>query len=224
VPIKYVGGKPPGGAWVPEREEYLIPEIEQSPKFGGFGTIQFRKFQAAFPHFHKFGMAIDIGANVGLWTRVMSRCFRLVTCFEPNPECHEAFEQNMKDIGATNVQLQPVALGEVEGTVHLNNNLRSTGFSHIDTSGLEVQVHTLDSYDFYAVDFIKIDVEGYEYNVVRGAEQTIRKFKPVMILEQKPKNADRYGVAQTQAAKLLTKWGMVTKAVVSGDHIMAWPN
>lgn len=216
--VKYIGN----GVYLPEREEYLIADIMKSPKFGGFGTVQFKKFQRAFASFRQFRFAIDIGANVGLWTRTMARCFERVECFEPNPECHEAFWVNNE--GQPLISLHSVALGEVAGKARLNNKLRSTGFTRIDEKhgDLDIEIRTLDSYGFTDVDFIKIDVEGFEYYVIKGGMKTIQQSKPVIVIEQKPENAERFGVKQLKAVQLLEKWGAYTVDVVSGDYIMAW--
>ena len=71
------------GIWLPETEEHLIPHIERGPEFAGAGTYQLHKFQAAFPYIKNFRHAVDIGAHVGLWSRILARCFTRLTAFEP---------------------------------------------------------------------------------------------------------------------------------------------
>lgn len=215
------------GLWLPDREEYLKRDIEVSPVFAGAGTIQFRKFAACIPHIRQFRHGIDIGANCGIWTRVMARCFALVTAFEPSPEAIECFWLNnpwreMND--RSQVVLKEMALGAEPGTLRLNTKLRSSGFTRADPEGdLEVEVRTLDSLDLPFVDFIKIDVEGWEHPVVKGAAETIRKHRPLMILEQKPDNAERHGFKRFGAVNLLKKMGANQIADISGDIIMQFP-
>lgn len=215
------------GVWLPDREDYLVNDILVSPYFAGAGTIQFKKFARAFPEIKQFRHAVDIGSNCGIWTRVMARCFPLVTCFEPQSECHEAFWLNnpWRELDErSQVVLHAYALGEEAGTVRLNTELRSTGFTRVDPEGnVEVEVRTLDSFDLPEVDFIKIDVEGWEHNVVKGAVETIRKWRPTMIVEQKPCNAERLGMKQFGAVRLLEKWGGKIVADVSGDVIVRFP-
>ncbi len=213
------------GAWLPDREDYLIRDIEVSPRFAGGPSIQFKKFARAFPEFRQFRHAVDIGANVGLWTRVMAVCFDRVTAFEPSPECYEAFWANVRDRRQFDgrVTLHPYALGKEAAQITLNTKLRSTGFTTVDEAGdLHVEQRTLDSFDLREVDFIKIDVEGWEHNVVKGGVETIQRCKPVMIVEQKPGNAERQGLKQYGAVNLLKKWGAREVANVSGDVIIAW--
>lgn len=210
------------GAWLPDREDYLVQDIMVSPRFANGPTIQFKKFARAFSEFRQFRHAVDIGANVGLWTRVMVACFERVTAFEPSGECHEAFWLNNPP-ASESVQLWPYALGNETRTVVLNTRLRSIGFTTVDLEGdLRVEQRTLDSFSLTDVDFIKIDVEGWEHNVVKGSVETILRCKPVMIVEQKPNNAELHGLKQFGAINLLKKWGMREVANVSGDVIMAW--
>lgn len=218
------------GAWLPDREDYLVRDIEVSPRFAGGPTVQFKKFARAIPEVRQFRHAIDIGANIGLWTRVMAACFDRVTAFEPNPECHEAFWRN--NVGANRLPypgdqprlvLQQAALGKEPGMITLNTKLRSTGFTKVDEAGdLVVEQRTLDSFELTEVDLIKIDVEGWEHNVVKGGVETIRRCKPVMIVEQKPNNAESHGLKQFGAVNLLQKWGARQVADMAGDIIMAW--
>jgi FkbM family methyltransferase len=217
------------GVWLPDREDYLIQDIRISPQFAGAGTIQFKKYAACMPHIRQFRHAVDIGANCGIWTRVMARCFPLVTCYEPNAECHEAFRLNnpqpvterRKD--QTKIVLHPYALGHEPGRLKLNTKLRSTGFTRVAEDGdLDVEVRTLDSFELQEVDFIKIDVEGWEHPVIVGAHDTIVRCRPTMIIEQKPNNAELHGLTQFGAVKLLGKWGAREISNISGDVIMGW--
>ena len=85
-----------------------------------------------------------------------------------------------------------------------------------------VDVVLLDDYQFTDVDFIKIDCEGYELHVLRGAEQTILNNKPVIIVEQKVGKGKKYGYADDAAVKYLKDLGMKVHQVISGDYIMVW--
>ena len=214
------------GAWLPDRENYLVRDIEVSPRFAGGPTVQLKKFLGALPYCRRCRHAVDIGANVGLWSRVMAACFDRVTAFEPNPECHEAFWLNVRQRGSSDerVKLHPTALGSEAATVVLNTKLKSTAFSRIDAAGdVIAEQRTLDSFGLTEVDFVKIDVEGWEHNVVKGGAETITRCRPVMIVEQKPGNAEMHGLKQYGAVNLLKKWGAVEVADMAGDIIMRFP-
>ena len=72
------------------------------------------------------------------------------------------------------------------------------------------------------IDFMKIDVEGYELEVVRGAKHTIQRNKPVMVVEQKRGNAEVFGFRTTEVIDLLQTWGAKIAWIRSGDYCLTW--
>lgn len=217
------------GLSLPDREKHIDQVIQAGPYFAGLGTFQFKKFAAAFPRIKNFRHAIDIGAHVGMWTRVLARCFNIVTCFEPNPECEECFWANnpwQKCDDHSQIVLKQVALGATAGKTKINTQQQSqsTGWTRVDPENgdVEVEIATLDSFNLEWVDFVKIDVEGWEHNVVKGAHETLAKWKPLVIVEQKPNNAELHGLKQFGARDLLKKMGANEIATISGDVILTW--
>ncbi len=84
-----------------------------------------------------------------------------------------------------------------------------------------VPMRRLDSFGFEDVDFIKIDVEGFERAVIEGGERTIRTWRPNIVVEQKGNEA-AYGEPRDAALTLLKSWGMKPLEVLSGDWVMGW--
>ena len=82
---------------------------------------------------------------------------------------------------------------------------------------------TLDSFGFRDVDFIKCDAEGYEENIMRGAEQTIRQWRPVIIVEQKRTMATRFGLQPMGAVDFLNSLGYVVAQDIGGDFLCVMP-
>jgi|TARA_B100001094_G_scaffold47030_1_gene42237 FkbM family methyltransferase len=133
--------------------------------------------------------SIDIGANLGLFTFFMSRASKHVFAFEPNPYPLE----NLKDLVDSNVTILPIALGNNDGPVEIkiphhrkgwSSNGASLASKEInDGKILNIQCRKLDSLNIENIGLIKIDVEGFEIEVIRGAKDTILKNKPVMIIE-----------------------------------------
>ena len=91
-------------------------------------------------------------------------------------------------------------------------------------NGIEVQMVTLDEFNFTEVDFLKIDCEGFEVFVLRGAIETLKRNKPVIIVEQKPETGmeKNYGIGTKDAVKFLQSLGAVQAMELAGDHIMLW--
>lgn len=214
------------GVWLPDYEEHLISHVQFGRAHKGRGTYQLRKFERAMDEVKSFRHAVDIGAHVGLWSWVMADKFETVTCFEPSPIQAECFRANMSE--CKNVTFHQVAIGREAGTLEMispndnSGNTRAVKPSGEERVDFVAECRTLDSYELQDVDFMKIDVEGFELNVIVGAIETIKRCKPVIVVEQKPKNAERHGFAQFSAIDTLARIGMKEAAVISGDHILIW--
>ncbi len=227
--------KQTAGIWLPDYELHMVGHLDHptNPRFAGKGTYQFAKFAACFRHIKRFDHAVDVGGHCGLWSRVFERCFENVTAFEPVPAHRECYAMNVPQ--REGVLLYPFCLGEKPGAVRLNAHqsvsakskilagVGSTGDTHVNPNGdLDAEVRTLDSFGLAQIDFLKIDVEGFELFVVKGGEATIKRDMPTIIVEQKPGHAERYGLGQTDAVKLLQSWGAEKVDELHGDFILRW--
>lgn len=167
-------------------------------------------------------LALDIGAHVGLWSRPLADAFDSLRAFEPVPEHCECWEANMR--GVDNATLHPVALAKVSGSLAFEPAGANSGNWRVGdgTGRLQFQAFTLDEFGFQDVDFIKIDAEGYEYNILLGGEATIRKQRPVVVVEQKPGHGRRYGEGDRAAVQLLENWGAHVLWSKAGDYCLGW--
>ena len=211
------------GIWFPDGEKHLIEMLKVAPKIDGKGTYQYFKLEAALSYVKQWRCALDVGMHVGLWAMHLSKHFKNVVGFEPMAEHIECLKLNMQ--GIKNYEVHDIALGN--GTVNevgLRMFEGSMGSTQVTNDGKGIQMKKLDDFTFDAVDFIKIDVEAYEYFVVEGGEQTIKKHKPVIIIEQKPCRASKlnYGKGQYDAKELLKSWGAKERFEARGDFCLSW--
>jgi len=170
----------------------------------------------------KRGTALDIGANVGLWSRDLVDNFAKVVAFEPVAIFRECLEKN---VSGANFFISPLALGDRDTQATMIITEGNSGHSHLDPATLgtgDVQVVKLDNLNMEDVDYIKIDCEGYEYRVLQGAEQTVKRCRPIMVIEQKPHDAYSKDYGQFAAIELLKSWGMIKLDQVRDDWIMGW--
>lgn len=221
--------------WFPDHEKHLL-EWLSSPKgkmiLNDRHAYQGRKQLAALRFCRQFRSAVDVGAHVGLWAYNLAKAFQTVYAFEPLPDHIACFKKNVLD-STSNVVLFEQALGENPGYVTITTPTSSSGNSHVsDTRALEpgemrsnpIRVGRLDDMlgTIWDVDLIKIDCEGYELNVLKGAVQTIDQFKPTVIVEQKRDMSQKYGLPRLGAVDFLVGMGYEQAEEISGDHIMVY--
>jgi FkbM family methyltransferase len=144
--------------------------------------------------------AIDIGAHKGIWTKVMMDEFDSVHSFEP-------IVSNYLTLKEINPDSYNVGLGEEESVAYFEPGYNS-GMWHITDNATEFvsEIKPLDSYHFDDVDFIKIDVEGYELHVLKGAIETIAENKPAILLEENGL-LPRYNVTHNELWKFMKRLG-----------------
>ena len=119
---------------------------------------------------------VDVGANIGAMSKIFARRAKVVHAFEPSPRALEYLKMNADK----NVIVHPVALSDHDG-VGLFEERESLDRSSFSDDGIEVPVRTLDSFGLKP-DLIKIDVEGFEPEVLRGARETLRH-SPTLLFE-----------------------------------------
>lgn len=140
-------------------------------------------------------IAIDVGANIGETSLELAKRVGpqgKVFSFEPDPIMRAKFEKNLSFNKGASVQVEPWALSYVPGTYRLYRiSERNPAGNKIMAEGpgdyVNIEAMRLDDYvrdkGFERVNLIKIDVEGFEKNVLLGAEKTILKFKPKLFVE-----------------------------------------
>jgi FkbM family methyltransferase len=132
---------------------------------------------------------LDVGAHVGLWSRPMMHRAntKYIWAFEPNQLVRECYVLNMG--GFDNYSIYPFALGDKNRKGHLNVETDNSGNTNIHpTKNGDTEIRTLDSFNFEHIDYIKVDVEGFEYNFLKGAVDTLNRCRPFVHLEMKSKN------------------------------------
>lgn len=126
-------------------------------------------------------ICVTAGANCGMYSRFYSKMFETVYAFEPEALNFHCLVQNTQ---SRNVIKMNAALGS-ENTfmnmkLHQGSNCgmhKMSGFGHIP-------MLALDTMNFPVLDFLQLDVEGFEEQALRGAEKTIRRTRPIIVVER----------------------------------------
>lgn len=201
------------GIWLPDHETHLELYAEKG-EYGKW-TYQEHKLIAALEHVKACRVAVDVGGHCGLWSKELIKIFDHVHAFEPVSEHRECYKLNVTE-GYT---LHECALGEKEGSIKIHTSNGSSGDSWVDGEG-DIPLKTLDSFNLQDVDFIKLDCEGYELFALKGGEEMLKRCHPVVIVEQKPGRAKKFGLKDTQAVDYLKSLGYKLQSEISGDFIL----
>lgn len=128
------------------------------------------------------GTVIQAGGNCGVYPLLLTEFFKRVYTFEPDPINFHCLSNNCQML---NISKFNCALGDSPGNVNIVvRDETNVGMNMVTaTKEIDVPVVTLDSFDFPNVKLIMLDLEGYEPQALRGALNTIAKWKPHLILE-----------------------------------------
>ena len=176
--------------------EWYFHDEEKAQSFLGYAKgIQpyendlFRKYWKAVSRLSDKRVAIDVGANYGFVTRWLCQSFDMTYASEVVPQTRECLKKNVESQGMPNVQV--LDYGFSDQNKNLDVFFKPSWSGHASTirnsasggKSYSCPVKTIDSCNFENVDFIKIDVEGQELSVLRGALSTISKWKPMISFE-----------------------------------------
>jgi FkbM family methyltransferase len=144
--------------------------------------------------------AIDVGSNIGIYSYHLSKYFEIVESFEPIGSCSRMLQSSVRGKKNININIHNVALSSDAALkkIHiprLEGGPLNYGYSSIKNSFdneelLKIPSQCLDEYEFDSVDFIKIDVEGHELEVLKGAITTIERHHPFCLIEIESRHGD----------------------------------
>jgi FkbM family methyltransferase len=131
-------------------------------------------------------LVVDIGANIGIMSRIFASRGATVHAFEPSPSVLRLLRLNVEGLPVT---IHDVAISDGNGVTSFCE-IEGSSEQHIG-DGIAVAMRTLDSFAL-SPKVIKIDVEGFEHRVLRGAAKTIKTYRPVILFEALCEAARQY--------------------------------
>lgn len=126
---------------------------------------------------------VDVGTNVGIWSLPMMHRFETVVSYEPSKQNLECLKANIP----TGIDLREKAVANFQGQADFHQAGKNCGDGKLCRAGInssyQVPVVRLDDEELKEVDLIKIDVQGWEFEVLDGAIELIKKDQPWVIFE-----------------------------------------
>jgi FkbM family methyltransferase len=167
-------------------------------------------FAKLMTHVESPGIMVQAGGNCGQYVRQFSQRFKTVYTFEPDPLNFLCLTLNC----GNNVIKTQACLGNDKNFVDINRKL-DAGAIHVDGPG-PVPTVRVDDMDLPSCDLIQLDIEGYEYFALLGAQRTIEKYHPVIMIEWYGPWAQRYGVSKDMMDSFFKK--LKYKKVLGTDN------
>jgi FkbM family methyltransferase len=161
----------------------FLYKIAESDEFSYLSKLNMQNF-----------VCFDIGSNIGYWSKYLLEISKVkeVHSFEPDEETFKFLKNNLNEY--SNVRINKNAIGNISGYLKLYVDPNHSGDNRPQyTSGrLEIDVPccTIDSYILEAkidkLDFIKIDIQGGEISAIEGGINSIKRFRPLIVIEISP--------------------------------------
>lgn len=164
------------------------------------------------------GVVLQAGGNAGFYVKKYAEIFNRVYTFEPEPLSFYCLNLNVTN---PNVSKFQACLGDTHECVNLYNACDTPlghGGSHVTGPGTTPTL-LIDDLNLQICDLIHLDIEGYEKKALLGGIQTIKRCKPVIVLEYYAPWCDRYGTNLNEIENLLFSLEYKYVSEVQGDRV-----
>lgn len=211
-----------------DREGWFLPDDEFMMQ-GQFPILD-EQVEAATDAVAKAGKdipprtVVQAGGAFGIYPLALSHYFERVITFEPLMENLQCMAVNLGN--QPNITVEEYALWHTRDIplqmAYSKPVKNSYGAHHVGKSGQHVTSVTIDQYELEDVDLIWLDVEGAELHAIQGADLTIQRCRPVIILEDRAlRHMRELGVSQGQAVRhVCERWGYKPDGKTAADTIL----
>lgn len=228
-------GQPYGGLLAkltPNRHRYPRPSLRTVTRYGYRFTVDLSDFNGWALYFgfenkshdqlleecYLGNVILDVGANIGVTAIRMSAAVGSggkIYAFEPDPANFSRCAHHVTTNSMTNIEIFQLGLGEISGELVLGfgkpDHCGTKRIVPSGSNGQRIHVTTIDEFvsekAISRLDLIKIDVEGFEYSVLRGASDTLSKYRPTLFLELDDSLLGDQGASPAQLLSLLDDLG-----------------
>lgn len=202
-----------GTSELPKTKDFVWPAGAEA--YGGRYIYRTRDLEYAINKCTKRRAVIQAGGHVGIWPKHLAKYFGEVHTFEPDFDNFTCMTQNLEGEG---VHMYMAALGDSHDPIKMTYHPNNIGGHHVSGAGNIPQM-MIDDLQLAEVDLIVLDIEGSELAAIRGAENTIKRTKPVLHLEMRG-HIEKYKRGTTaELHDLLVSWGYEKSAEVNNDTV-----
>ncbi len=183
---------------------YYWPDADEKTALAVMREVQ--RVPAYLKHVSRFRTCIQAGGNVGVYAQWLARSFQTVITVEPDPANWECL---LRNVTASNVIAHHAALGEQSEFVETfrpASEATNFGATMVRPSEQGVPTRIIDAMQLGSLDFLLLDVEGYELPALRGAMQTIDRCRPVIAVEMKGLGV-QFGYTDTELRRWVESQG-----------------
>lgn len=179
---------------------FLVEECEYNGWRTKYNFYDRHIFEIVDKYIHSKSTVIDVGSNVGFYSMLFAKRANdgVVYGFEPNLSTYELLNETIKKNKVANVFIAQTALGATSTKYSLiNEDANNHGKTYVslqaegDSATVSLDSFVLES-RLERLDLIKVDIEGFEYQFLLGAVDTLRKYKPVVYMEVNDEFLYRY--------------------------------
>lgn len=169
-------------------------------------------------YFREGDVLLNIGANIGCYAYPFIEKAEHVICFEPHPEAYKCLEYNVGKFFNTTLYNLPVS-SEVQDCFlqRDENNVGASWISFDKENDNRQFTCYIDQFNFKQINFVVMDCEGFEYNVLEGAEKTIDKFRPIIVMEVNEHALKRQGRSPTSLITWMYKKSYEVRNIYVGQ-------
>ena len=210
------------GYWVPDNDHNLVLDLlGPGGEHDNAVFLEIRKLNRDQPK----RLFVDIGANIGRWCKEFSKEYDKVRAFEPASYNYECLHENTKE--DENIVLYNYGIGETHTkaklSVAVENHLGSTMAKPSPNGNIELQPLDDQGAEFECMDLLKIDVEGFETEVLKGGKRIIQHAKPLIAIERHAFNYNLLGKNKKESHLYLQSIGYELMFKLTRDCIYGRP-
>lgn len=198
------------------RDGWVVPTVDNQCLPWVLNEVP--KIEAVLKYVKNRALCVQAGGNIGIFPYYLSKHFELVETFEPDEVNMRALQMNCA--GIDNIFPYKVGLGEKEGRGEMHVlDPTNIGAHRINYNKGSVEIVTIDSNYQPPTDLIWLDIEGAELLALKGAIETIKSYKPVIVLEMAGHSKRFYGIDEDETHAWLRELGYEAVENIQQDVI-----